>query len=98
MFLVAAESARPMSTTAGVPQVTERSATPTPKRYNIYIYIYSFRPNFLAFLLRFFFLPFFQKSYPPEGTPPSWHQPGILSGTRASSDLTFSEANFRIDF
>ena len=34
----------------------------------------------------------------PPPLPHSLHQPGILSGTRASSEATFSDANFRIDF
>ena len=79
---------------------THRDECVEPSRLSTY------PPYLLTFLLHFVlstFLPFVRTSSPqgggiPSPLPPSCHQLGILSGTRASSEATFSDANFRIDF
>ena len=79
---------------------------PSPPTYlPIYLPTYEsfFLPNFLPFLFPFFFSSFLPNLLPPGGRftsplPPSWHQPGMRSGTRASSEPTCFDANFRIFF
>ena len=55
----------------------------------------TYLPYLLTFLLPFFlssFLPLFRTSQGgglPPPLPPSWHKPGMLSGTRTSSEASF---------